>query len=32
MLDHLNKITEEFDTWKGHKEQIDDVLMIGIRL
>jgi len=32
MLDQHNAIEEAFDQWKGSQEQIDDVLMIGIKL
>ncbi len=32
MHDQLSAIAEEFDKWKGDEEQIDDVLMIGIKL
>jgi serine phosphatase RsbU (regulator of sigma subunit) len=32
MHDQKEAITEEFETWKGDEEQIDDVLMVGIKL
>jgi PAS domain S-box-containing protein len=32
MLDQKNVITKNFNFWKGAQEQIDDVLMIGIRI
>ncbi len=32
MHDQKEAIQEEFETWKGDEEQIDDVLMVGIKL
>ena len=32
MLDQQSAIEEAFDLWQGSHEQIDDVLMIGIKL
>jgi len=32
MHDQKETLEKEFDTWKGKQEQIDDVLMIGIKL
>lgn len=32
MHDQKESIKKEFDNWKGDQEQIDDVLMIGIKL
>jgi len=32
MLDQKEAIKREFESWKGKEEQIDDVLMIGIKL
>jgi serine phosphatase RsbU (regulator of sigma subunit) len=32
MLDQRSALEEAFDKWKGSEEQIDDVLMVGIKL
>ena len=32
MHDQLSAVSEEFDRWKGDEEQVDDVLMIGIKI
>jgi serine phosphatase RsbU (regulator of sigma subunit) len=32
MHDQKEALVKEFDKWKGQEEQIDDVLMIGIKL
>jgi serine phosphatase RsbU (regulator of sigma subunit) len=32
MLDQQSALEEAFDQWKGTQEQIDDVLMVGIKL
>jgi hypothetical protein len=32
MHDQKEAIAKEFETWKGEEEQIDDVLMVGIKL
>jgi len=32
MNDQLNAIGDEFDRWKGDEDQVDDVLLIGIKL
>jgi serine phosphatase RsbU (regulator of sigma subunit) len=32
MLDQQSALEETFDQWKGSQEQIDDVLMVGIKL
>jgi serine phosphatase RsbU (regulator of sigma subunit) len=32
MHDQKEALTKEFETWKGEEEQIDDVLMVGIKL
>jgi len=32
MHDQKEALVKEFDTWKGQEEQIDDVLMIGIKV
>jgi len=32
MHDQKEAITKEFETWKGEEEQIDDVLVVGIKL
>lgn len=32
MLDQLRALSEKFETWQGEQDQIDDVLVIGIRI
>jgi len=32
MLEQRKKLETEFDTWKGNNDQIDDVLIVGIKL
>ncbi|MEN8157880.1 MAG: SpoIIE family protein phosphatase [Bacteroidota bacterium] len=32
MFDQLTAVSDEFDRWKGDEAQIDDVLMIGVKL
>ena len=32
MFDQLNSISDEFTNWQADNEQVDDVLIIGIRL
>jgi serine phosphatase RsbU (regulator of sigma subunit)/sugar lactone lactonase YvrE len=32
MHEQEQKLTEEFDTWKGTNEQVDDVCVIGVRI
>ena len=30
--DHKDKLQTEFDEWKGQLSQVDDVLVVGIRI
>ncbi len=32
MLEQENKLIKTFETWKGSREQVDDILVIGIRI
>ncbi|MCE9538074.1 MAG: tetratricopeptide repeat protein [Bacteroidetes bacterium] len=32
MLEQENTLTKTFETWKGSREQVDDLLVIGIRI
>ena len=32
MLEQENKLIKTFETWKGSREQVDDLLVIGIRI